>query len=314
MQQNKPELDPLEESRMTLGEHLDELRRRLISSVAALFVVFIACWFFRDPISHIVLKPGERAVGWIEEARVELYEAKLVEAAAEADEKRAEGREVEFDPAAARMEYFLTGDPEDQRLAKPTTWPPFADGASGGFFFLVKCCFYFSLFIGGPYMLYQMWLFIAAGLYKSEKRAVYSYLPFSVGLFLFGVVFGYFMTVPYGYYFVASMALETVTLLPKIEVYFTFLSSLSLAMGIVFQLPVLMIGLARLELIDPDSYGKYRGHFVISALVIAALLTPPDPYTQVMMAGPMVILYEIGVHLSRLLVRRAKTTASVVPS
>ena len=108
------------------------------------------------------------------------------------------------------------------------------------------------------------------------------------------------MMVPNAYFYVAAMAMETVTLLPKIEVYFTFLSSLSLAMGGIFQLPVLMIGLTRMGLVQARSFSKYRGHFAVGSLLLAAILTPPDPYTQVMMAVPMVVLYEVGYQLARL--------------
>lgn len=275
--------EPLEESRMTLGEHLDELRRRFLWSAGALLVVFIACWTFRGPISDWILQPGERAVGWYDAARAELYEAKLAE-----------------DASLSREKYFLTDASGKTRLAQPTQWPPVTSGASGGFFFLMKCCFYFSLFIAGPFILWQMWLFIGAGLYNHERKAVYRYLPFSVILFLSGVLFGYFMMVPYAYYYVAAMAMETVTLLPKIEVYFTFLSSLSLAMGVVFQLPVLMIALTRMSLVQASAFAKYRGHFAVVSLILAAILTPPDPYTQVMMAAPMVVLYELGYHLARI--------------
>ncbi len=286
MQQTEQE-DPLEETRMTLGGHLDELRRRFMWAGGALLVVFMCCWGFRDQITEIILRPGERAVGWYDAERVVVYEAKLAE-----------------DQSLERIDYFASKDPAEKRLAQPTAWPPFADGASGGFFFLMKCCFYFSMFIAGPFVLLQMWLFIGAGMYKHERRAVYRYLPFSVLLFLAGALFGYFVMVPNAYYYVAAMAIDSVVLLPKIDVYFTFLSSLSLAMGAVFQLPVLMIGLARMELIDVRSFSKYRGHFALVSLVLAAIITPPDPYTQMMMAAPMVVLYEAGIHLSKLFVRK----------
>lgn len=293
MQQPEQE-NPLEETRMTLGEHLDELRRRFMWAGGAVLIVFFACWGFRDQITGIILRPGERAVGRYDQARVEIYEAKLAE-----------------DPTLERADYFASKDPDDTRLSQPTSWPPFADGASGGFFFLMKCCFYFSMFIAGPVVLLQMWLFIGAGMYKHERRAVYRYLPASVLLFLAGVLFGYFMMVPNAYYYVAAMAIDTVTLLPKVDVYFTFLSSLSLAMGAVFQLPILMIALARMGLIDVRSFAKYRGHFALVSLVLAAIITPPDPYTQIMMAAPMVLLYEVGLHLARLFM--PKSSASLAP-
>lgn len=275
--------DPLEQTRMTLGGHLDELRRRFMWAAGVLFIAFLACWGFDKEIGQIILRPGERAVGWYDEERVLLYEGNLAD-----------------DPSLERTKYFESSDPEDVRLKAPTEWPPYMDGASGGFFFLMKSCFYVAMFIAGPFALWQMWLFIGAGMYKHERRAVYRYLPFSVLLFVAGVLFGYFMMVPNAYFYVAAMAIDTVRLLPKIDVYFTFLSSLSLAMGAIFQLPIMMIGMSRMGLIDVSSFSKYRGHFILISLVAAAIITPPDPYTQVMMAAPMVVLYEVGIHLSKL--------------
>jgi len=260
----------------------------------ALLVAFLVCWGFRDQISQIILQPGELAVGWYDDARIELYEEKLAD-----------------DASLERTEYFASSDPKEDRLMQPTQWPPFADGASGGFFFLMKCCFYFAMFIAGPIVLLQMWLFIGAGMYTHEKSAVYRYLPFSVILFFSGALFGYFVMVPNAYYYVAAMAIGTVTLLPKVDVYFTFLSSLSLAMGAVFQLPILMIGLTRMGLIEVRSFAKYRGHFALVALVLSAVITPPDPYTQIMMATPMIVLYEAGIHLSKLFSRRKPAALDV---
>lgn len=274
--------DPLEKSRMTLGEHLDELRSRLIKATLALLIVFVGTWVFRQEIAAIVLRPLEQTVTWLNEDLVEINQQRL-----------------EDDPELERSD-----------LRKPISSMPRGDAAGSGFFFYIKCCFYFSLFIGGPFVLWQLWQFIAAGLYQQEQRMVRRLFPFSLLLFFSGVTFGYFMLVPYGQYFLVRMGLEQVEYYPEIGVYFAFLTSLSLALGAVFQLPILMLALARLELVGPGFYSKYRGHFIVISLLTAAMLTPPDPYTQMLMAIPMVILYELGNVLARLSLRRSRAGRS----
>lgn len=283
--------ESLEGARMTLGEHIEELRTRLIRSLLALALAFVGCWIFHAQLARVALAPLTRAVDWLNADLVELHE-----------------RRLEKDPGISRSDFFLSDDPQDDRLRDPIRMPR-GDSAGSAFVFYMKVCLYFGFFLSGTYILWQLWLFVAAGLYAHEKRMVMRYFPLSVSLFLGGIVFGYFVMVPYAYYFLGAIGLEQVRLDPKLEVYFGFLKSLSLALGIVFQLPVLMIALMRLGLVEPAFFGKYRGHFLILILVVAAILTPPDPFTQMMMAVPMWILYEFGIVLGKLALRRQRETA-----
>ena len=148
-------------------------------------------------------------------------------------------------------------------------------------------------------MLWQIWQFVAAGLYEHERRLVGLYFPISALLFVGGIVFGYFVMVPYAQYYLASTTLGRIEYYPEIGKYFTFLKGLSLALGVVFQLPIVMFALTRLGLVEPKQYTKYRGHFIVGALIVAAILTPPDPITQMMMAVPMAGLYELGIVVAR---------------
>jgi sec-independent protein translocase protein TatC len=198
-----------------------------------------------------------------------------------------------------RKQFFYDGEVELSKMKEPIRTMRVNSGTNT-FFFYLQVCGYASMFIGGPFVLWQIWGFIAAGLYREEKRAVYKYFPPSVGLFFGGAIFGYTYLVPYAYYFISKMGLEQLRHDAEVSEYFTFLSSLALGMGIVFQLPVLMMALSRIGIVDPKAYSKYRGHFVVGALVIAAIITPPDPYTQIMMAGPMAVLYEVGILLAKL--------------
>ena len=164
----------------------------------------------------------------------------------------------------------------------------------------LRASLYFALFVGGPYLLWQLWGFISAGLYKTERRVVLAFFPASILLFFSGVLFGYFMLVPYGIYYLNIDEVPGVAILQfRLEEYFAFVTSMCLALGVVFQLPILQTAVAKVGLVRPSTFAHYRGHFALSSFIIAAILTPPDPVTQSMMAAPMVLLYELGILASR---------------
>ncbi len=275
-----PEEDEVEATRMTLAEHLGELRTRLVRGAAVLMVTFAVAFAYHERVADIVLLPQHRAITMLNERLVEIYEERLA-----------------ADPSLDRSLYF---DPPDSRhLAHPIPIEPRGDGAQSGFMFYLKASFLFALAIAGPYMLWEMWRFVAAGLYRRERRIVYRYFPLSGGLFAAGILFGYTTMVPYGYYFLVEPTLGQIRHDPEIGIYFSFLVALLVALGIVFQLPIVMIALSKVGLVDPRAYARFRPYFVVLALVIGAILTPPDPITQMLMAGPMVVLYELGYRLAR---------------
>lgn len=284
------EQDPFAGTRMTLGEHIEELRTRLLRSGIALALVFVGSYLFVNPIARFVMAPHGWAVDWLNADLVELYEARLA-----------------ADPSLERGEFF--DPPDSQLLVEPVPRRLRADGAHSGFFFQIKVCLLFSLAVAGPFMLWQLWQFIAAGLYQHERRAVYRLFPASGALFVGGLAFGYLVLVPYGYYFLARATLGELRHDPEVGLYFTFLTSLCLALGAVFQLPIVMMALARVELVEVKTFSRYRPHFLVGALFVSAMLTPPDPITQLMMGVPMVLLYELGILLARFSARRAARAA-----
>jgi len=282
------EEDPFGHTRMTLGEHLEELRRRLARGLLAVGIAFVVAWFFRADIIRIVKLPYDRAT--------DMMEAHFVE--------EAEGL-LAADPARERTEFFLSSDPDDKRLLNFKHDLTFIKPAEG-FLFMLKICLYSAIVVGAPILLWQMWQFVAAGLYSRERKTVVGYFPVSVLCFATGVLFGYFGAVPYGMYFLNSyvsieIGMPTITA----EYFLTFISSLCVAFGFVFQLPLVMTFLGATGIVDPGDMAKYRGHFIVGAFVIAALLTPPDPFTQLLMAVPLVILYEVGIWSARF-VRKKK--------
>jgi sec-independent protein translocase protein TatC len=152
-----------------------------------------------------------------------------------------------------------------------------------------------------------MWRFIAAGLYLHERRVVGRTIPISLLLFVAGGVFGYFVMVPYGLYFLATaFPPEKLEFLPRLSEYLSFLSLLTLALGLVFQLPLLMYVLVRIDLVEREAFRKYRRYFIVGAFIVAALLTPPDPFTQLLLAGPMIVLYEVGLLWTRFAQKRVR--------
>lgn len=281
--------DPFEDTRMTLGEHLEELRGRLVRSTVVLVAAFVLAWTGRETLARVFFQPYEEA-----SARLEVY---LVERLGE----KVRAGEMERERAFAD-EAMTELSPEYKPKARIK-----GDAASTGFFFYMKISAYFALFVGGPYLLYQLWQFVAAGLYRHERRVVMRYFPFSALLFLVGVVFGYLLMVPYALYFLAKISIEQIEYYESIDTYTSFLLSLTLALGLVFQLPMLMIALSSVGVVEPATFGKYRPHFIVGALVFAAVITPPDPFTQMMMAIPMVVLYELGALVARVTWRRRQT-------
>ncbi len=285
--------EEFQHTRMTLGEHLAELRSRLVKGVIAVTVAFAGAWAMYEPIADIVMRPFDDAVARINAHNKERYEERLEDGG---------------DP----LRYFTTADPatwelrEDLRAAdRPTALSP-----TEGFTFILRICLYFALFVGGPVLLWQVWQFIAAGLFPKERKAALRYFPFSVALFVGGVLFGYYLMIPFAMYFL-GIAFDPEDLKPqyRLQDYFSLLTSLSLALAVVFQLPVVMTFAARLGLVTPAQMARYRGYFIVSTFAIAAILTPPDPITQCLMAVPMMLLFEIGLLAARLTARPRQAPA-----
>ncbi|MFN0243363.1 MAG: twin-arginine translocase subunit TatC [Planctomycetota bacterium] len=276
--------DSLESTRMSLGDHLEELRKRLVKSAVVLAVAFGIAWWQSEPIAAQVLWPWTRAVTLINADLVAEAEAHLL-----------------AHPERPRSELFMSDDPANQQLRNAIDPRPNMFGIGDAFFFQLNNAIYFALFFGSPYVLWQMWQFVAAGLYRHEKRAVSLYFPFSALLFLVGVLFCYFLVVPIGMYALGtSLSIELVKPMIGIDQYFSFLSTMCLAMGLVFQIPIVMVFLARFGLVEPATYARMRGHFLVGALLLAAIVTPgPDYYSQILMTVPMVVLYEIGIFIAK---------------
>ena len=184
-------------------------------------------------------------------------------------------------------------------------------GAAEYFVCQMKAALVAGLFIASPWVLYQIWSFIAPGLYDHEKRYVTAFVVAGAICFCGGAVFSYFLVFPPMYSFFVTQQPVDVQMLPSLEENFGFSLKLLVAFGAVFETPVVIFILSVAGIIDPNTLGKYRRYVVVIAFIIGAVLTPsPDVYSQCLMAGPLLLLYEIGVFVSRIAVKMKGTPLS----
>jgi sec-independent protein translocase protein TatC len=167
----------------------------------------------------------------------------------------------------------------------------------------LKLAFMTAVFIAMPFVLYQVWAFVAPGLYKNEKRFAIPLVVSSILLFYAGAAFAYFIVFPLMFTFLTTTAPHGVQIMTDMSNYLDFVLLLFFAFGIAFEIPVATVLLASTGLVRIDTMAKNRGYVVLGIFVIAAFLTPPDAISQSFMAVPMYLLYEIGIVLSRMLLK-----------
>lgn len=150
-----------------------------------------------------------------------------------------------------------------------------------------------------PYVLYQVWAFVAPGLYSHEKKMVLPLVVSSTLLFFAGVAFCYFLVFGKVFAFIQSFAPQSITAAPDIEAYLGFVLSMFLAFGLAFEVPIAVVVLARIGVVTVAQLRNFRGYFIVLAFVIAAIVTPPDVISQLALAIPMCLLYEAGIWAAR---------------
>lgn len=168
------------------------------------------------------------------------------------------------------------------------------------FFTYLKVAFIAGILATAPVIFYELWMFVAPGLYRNEKRYVTPFVVASTLLFVGGALFGYFVVFPFGFKFFIGFSNEYVKALPSVKQYLSFSIKLLFAFGLVFELPVVIFFLTKIGIVTPDILKKKRKYAILLTFVIASILTPPDVITQCMMAGPLIVLYEFGILVSRL--------------
>ena len=157
-----------------------------------------------------------------------------------------------------------------------------------------------------PVVLYQVWAFVAPGLYSHEKKLVLPLVISSTLLFVIGVAFCYFLVIPGMSKFIQAFAPATITAAPDIEQYFGFVLTLFIVFGVAFEVPVAVVVLVRIGMVTTDQLKAFRGYFVVGAFIIAAVVTPPDVISQLALAIPMCLLYELGIWSAKLFVKHTQ--------
>jgi sec-independent protein translocase protein TatC len=162
-----------------------------------------------------------------------------------------------------------------------------------------------GIVVAFPYIFWEFWRFIVPALYEKEKRTATGAVFYTSLLFTLGVAFGYFIIAPLSVNFLGNYRVsESVVSAPTLRSYVQTITSVVLAAGIVFQLPILVYFLSRVGLVTPDFLKRYRRHSIILIVTLSAIITPPDVFSQVLVALPLMVLYEIGIAISRRIVRQ----------
>jgi sec-independent protein translocase protein TatC len=167
------------------------------------------------------------------------------------------------------------------------------------FFTVMKLAMVAGIFVASPYIFYQLWKFAAPGLYKEERKIIVPVAISSAICFVGGALFGYFIVFPFGFKFFVDYASDYITVMPTISAYFSLAVTLLFAFGLIFELPVFIFFLTSLGLVSTKALRKFRRWAILLSFIVAAILTPtPDAINQLLMAGPMVVLYELGIWVS----------------
>ncbi len=237
-------MESKEDSKMSLTEHLIELRKRLTHSLIALGLGFLICYFFKDQLFAIITRPLTDAL-----------------------------------PQSSYLIYT---------------------GLTQAFFTYMKIAFFASLVLTCPFIMYQVWRFIAPALLPQEKKLVVPFVLSSTLLFLGGISFGYFVVLPPAFAFFVSFNNEYLRAMISFSDYLSLFMRFLLGFGLSFQLPVIIFFLAKLKIVNDKLLTKHRKYAILLLFVAAAVLTPsPDALSQILMAIPLIFLYEVSIFVAR---------------
>jgi len=237
-------MDSMEDEKLPLTSHLEELRKRLVRILIAVGIGFFVCYYFKDFLFKIITQPLVAAL-----------------------------------PKNSHM--IFTGLPE-------------------AFFIYMKIAFFASLFLTSPYIFYQIWRFIAPGLYADEKKHVLPFVFSSTFLFISGVLFGYYLALPPAFEFFVAFSSDFLKPMISFREYLSFSLKMLLAFGISFEMPVFIFFMARIGIVNAKMLRKQRRYAILVIFIAAAILTPsPDAFSQILMAIPLMVLYEISIFLSK---------------
>lgn len=228
----------MQDKKMSLMGHMEELRRRLIISILTVGACSIFSYFYSDRILAILKKPFPHSLVFI----------------------------------APQEPFIIT----------------------------LKIALFGGIIFALPIIIYQVWRFISSGLKEKEKKYLFVFVPFSLLLFLSGASFAYFLVIPIGLRFLLSFGGGSLQPMISISKYLSFITLMTLAFGIVFELPLVFMLLVKIGIVTPQFLAKKRKVFIVGIFILAAILTPPDAFTQILLAVPLLILYEVSILLTKM--------------
>jgi sec-independent protein translocase protein TatC len=302
-------LDEGELPKMSFGDHLDELRSRLIRALLAVVVAVLGVLPWKEGVQEIIIEPYrvQWRLGFLD--HIASLDEKLKVAVAEPAPDAARAAEIQelreyFEYSKLHQELILSGkkDFTAQLPVRTGYHVPYGlvsinvlDDAMA----FMWAALVFALVLASPVVLWQVWAFIAAGLYPHERRIFYRYFPWMIVLMAGGVAFGYFIALPYSVGFLIRwMNPGQVGAMFGIGQFLTLEFALTGAMGLVFQLPLVMLALQKIGLVTHAGFRKNWRMTVLVIFLAAAVFTPPDPVSMMLMSGPMMVLYGVGLLLT----------------
>ena len=244
----------MDEKKLPLTAHLQELRKRLILSFIAVGVGFFVCYALKESLFDILAAPLIKVM-----------------------------------PSGGSLIFISVAE---------------------AFFTYMKVAFIAGLILTSPFILYQIWAFVAPGLYQKEKKYV---VPFVLGgsfFFAMGVFFGYFVAIPIGFKFLLGYATDFIKPMPSMKEYLSFSIKFLLAFGLVFEFPVVLVLLAKIGVVDAKTLARQRKYAILLIFIFAAVMTPPDLISQVLTALPLMGLYELSIILSKFFGKKSMPISS----
>ena len=201
--------------------------------------------------------------------------------------------------------YDMLAAPLVSHLPKGTTL--IATNVISPFIVPLKITLMAAFLVALPVVLYQVWAFVAPGLYSHEKKLVLPLVVSSTLLFVAGVAFCYFFVFGQVFAFIQSFAPKSITAAPDIEAYLSFVLTMFIAFGVAFEVPVAVVVLARMGLVTVAKLKEWRGYFIVAAFIVAAIITPPDVVSQLSLAIPMCLLYEVGIWAAGIFLKHTRS-------
>ncbi|OGR14225.1 MAG: twin arginine-targeting protein translocase TatC [Desulfobacterales bacterium RIFOXYA12_FULL_46_15] len=187
-------------------------------------------------------------------------------------------------------------------------------GLPEAFFTYLKVSLITGIVVSTPVLFYEFWMFVSPGLYRDEKKYFLPIVLLSLVFFILGSSFGYFIAFPYGFQFFLEFSTDTIHAMLSMKEYLSFASTLLLAFGFIFELPLVLAFMARMGLVTVSFLQRNRKYAILIIFIVAAVLTPgPDVISQLLMAGPLMILYEIGIIGARIFGKKLEADANTEP-